>query len=214
MTSTVEPTREFHIRGEVRRKYGVEETLFSMSGNVILADFRAARELAHRMNQVRDAANHPERAVSAGRLNAMGLVDELTHLIVARYRERTNPRVLADALEHLEGRLGKSAVDELLLAFTEEFPPAAVHRGQMTAEEYLSGTTDSTSHREVTLEELMVLWLANRNPAFEPFRELFDDGALRARTAYLECMGELRRFLSGQPKVEGTRSGLLDLLGG
>ena len=34
---------------------------------------------------------------------------------------------------------------------------------------------DVETEREVVLEEILLLWLANRNPAFEPFRELFDD---------------------------------------
>ncbi len=51
----------------------------------------------------------------------------------------------------------------------------------------------------------MLLWLANRNPAFSPFRELFDDSDLKVRTAYLDGMESLRRFLAGQPGVEGTQ---------
>ncbi len=212
MTPSDEVGREFHIRRAARDRYGLDEALFSLTGNVIFADFRAARELAHRMNEVRDAANHPERAVSAAKLNAMGLVDELIHLVVARYRERTNPGVVAEALKHLEQLLGRDALDRLLLDFTIEFPPLAVYRGEFGAEQYLARETAGESHREIALEELVLVWLANRNPAFTPFRELFDDASIRADSVYVEAMDELRRFLAGQPDVQGTRTGLLDLL--
>ena len=196
----------------MRDRYGFDEVLFSLSGNVLFADFRAARDFAHRMNEVREADRRPERAVSAGQLNAMGLIDELTHLMVARYRERTNPDLLRNALAHLEDELGRQAVDELLLAFTSEFPPVAVYKTEVRPEAWLADSSGTTSHREVALEELLLLWLANRNPAFATFRELFDDSSLRSSTVYGQGMEALREFLGGQPRVKGTQSGLLELL--
>ena len=204
--------REFHVSRQARERYGIDEALFSLTGNVVIADFRAARELAHRINQRRDAERFPERAVSAGQLNAMGLIDEFAHLLVARYRRRSNPRLLADALADLEAAIGRTPVDELLLAFVSEFPPLAVHRGELTAATWLAGATGEDRNRELALEELLLLWLANRNSAFAPFRELFDDSGLRLRTAYPKVMDRLRIFLAGQPRIEGTPGGLLDLL--
>jgi len=204
--------REFHVSRRARERYRFDASLFSLTGNVVLADFRAARDLAHRMNQARDAARFPERSVSAGQLNAMGLIDEFAHMLVATYRRTSSPRLLAEALEALEADLGRSAVDQLLAAFVTEFPPLAVHRGEATVDSWLAGRTGDDSHREIALEELMLLWLANRNPAFAPFRELFDDSSLRLDTAYLKAMDKLRTFLSGRPQVAGTGGGLLDLL--
>jgi glycosidase len=209
---TFRAEREFHISRQARERYGFDAALFSLTGNVVFADFRAAREFAHRMNQRREAARFPERAVSAGQLNAMGLIDELAHLLVARYRRHSNPRLLADALADLEAAIGRGPVDELLLAFVADFPPLTVHRGELTAAAWLAGTTGEDRNRELALEELLLLWLANRNPAFSPYRELFDDSGLRVATAYLKVMDRLRIFLAGQPRIEGTPGGLLELL--
>ncbi len=44
------------------------------------------------MNQVREADKYPERAVHAGQLFAMGLIDEASHVLMARYREQFDPR--------------------------------------------------------------------------------------------------------------------------
>ena len=63
----------------------------------------------------------------------------------------------------------------MLLRFTADFPPLAVHRGELTPEAYLAGETAGTPNREVALEELAACWLENANPAFAPYRELFDD---------------------------------------
>jgi hypothetical protein len=40
------------------------------------------------MNRVRDAAAHPERAVRASDIDAMGLIDEILHYMVGLYRRR------------------------------------------------------------------------------------------------------------------------------
>src|SRR5579862_1500513 len=67
---------EFHISREARERYEFSDTLFSFNGNVVFADMPACRRFAHKMNQVRDAENNPDRAVHAGALFAMGLIDE------------------------------------------------------------------------------------------------------------------------------------------
>jgi hypothetical protein len=78
--------REFHVSRQSRTHYELDDTFFSLSGNVIFANFRAARLLAQRINVKRDVVAHPEQSVSAGELNAMGLVDEIFHFIIAEYR--------------------------------------------------------------------------------------------------------------------------------
>ena len=70
---------EFHISRNARERYQFAESLFSYTGNVVFANMAACREFAYRMNQVRDVQNHPDRAVHAGSLYAMGLIDEASH---------------------------------------------------------------------------------------------------------------------------------------
>ncbi|MDR0590162.1 MAG: hypothetical protein LBG25_06415, partial [Spirochaetaceae bacterium] len=82
---------EFHIRREVREEYGLEHTLFSLRGNVILADFRHVRELTRRFNAKIDPVTQPERIIKAGQLNAMGLIDEILHYMAALYRQQVQP---------------------------------------------------------------------------------------------------------------------------
>ena len=79
---------EFHIARSVRERYQFSETLFSYTGNVIFANLDACRAFAHRMNQVRQADINPTLAVHAGSLYAMGLIDEASHVLMARYREQ------------------------------------------------------------------------------------------------------------------------------
>jgi glycosidase len=190
---------EFHVSRAARQRYGFDEALFSFNGNVIFGDFGAARRFAERINAVRNAAENPDRAVKASDIHALGLIDEFLHSLVAHYRSTVNPGVFSKALLALEASLGGEPVREALTAFVTEFPPVAVMRGETSPQEYLRGSTDGVSHREIALEELLLLWTANQNPAFAPFAELFDDSLLRSATPYLKIIEGLEVFFEDEP---------------
>ena len=143
---------EFHVSRGARATYQIDISLFSLQGGVIFANFHAARVLAQKMNSRRDLLRFPERAVSAGQINSMGLIDEILHLVVALYREQKNPAVMASALESLDAKLGQERVDAALYRFADEFPPTAVYRGEITLDAYLRGETAGVSHRQLVLE--------------------------------------------------------------
>lgn len=203
---------EFHVSRKARDRYRFDDSLFSLTGNVVFANLHAARLFAQRMNEQRDLARYPEAAVRAGQINAMGLIDEILHGAVALYRQQVNPAAMRQALSALEGELGTAAVDAALLRFTGEFPPLAVYRQQLSPADYLRGTTEGLPNREVQLEEMLLLRLANENPAFGPFRELFDDTRLAAETGYRQLVAGLEAFFRGQPGLGTGPGSLIDLL--
>ena len=206
------PEREFHVSREKREEFEFDEVLFSLTGNVIFANFQAARVFAQKMNAKRDLILHPERAVRAGEINAMGLIDEILHVVIQRYREQRNPKVMQEAITYLEEKLDEDAVDAALRKFVDEFPPIAVYRGELTPEEYLAGKTDTMSHRTIALEEMLLLWLANANPAFNPFIELFDDDEIEMETAYPHMIEGMEEFLESQPGFGPEGKSLFKLL--
>jgi glycosidase len=203
---------EFHISRRARDRYAFDESLFTLNGNVVFANFHATRVFAQRMNQRRDLIRFPEQALKAGQINAMGLIDEILHYVFRLYREQRSPKFVERALAALDERLGSETVDKALRRFTDEFPPVAVYRREQSVDDYLSGETAGVPHRQVALEELLLLWLANANPAFTPFLELFDDTALEKQTAYAEIVAGLRAFAETQPTFGPDNQQLVDLL--
>lgn len=212
--------REFHVSRAARDRYQFDDSLFSLSGNVVLANFHAARVFAQKMNQKRDLVNFPEQAVRASQINALGLIHELTHYVFRSYRERQNPRVLQEALETLNDNLGSAVVDAALLRFMDEIPPLAVYRREVTGEAYLEGETGGVPNRQVVLEELLMLWLENANPAFAAFLELFDDTTLEKETPYPRIVSCLQAFFAGRSgfspgaPAQGGGQSLIDFLRG
>jgi glycosidase len=204
--------REFHVSRQARDQYQFDQSLFSLTGNVVFANFRAARVFAQKMNDKRDLVTYPERVVRAGQLNALGLIDEILHYVVGLYREQRAPNVMAEALNALYEKLGREAVDTTLRRFTEEFPPLAVYRRDVDTDTWLNGATGGVPNKQLALEELLMLWLTNVNPATAPFRELFDDADLEKQTAYLQIISNLNEFFNDQPKFGPDNQQFVEML--
>ncbi len=203
------PTFEFHVTREARVRYGLDQPWFALSGNVLLGDLAASRQLAHRMTQERAAAGGDP--TPAGDLHAMGLIDEVLHFVCGLYRTQVAGDAFSRALAFVEQSVGREAVATLLARFVERFPPLAVHRGEVDGSAWLAGRSGTVGHREVALEELLMLWLANANPAFAPFLELFDDEAL-AGAGYPEAIAALRDHFANQPGFGPDDQPLPDML--
>ena len=192
---------EFHISRQARERYQFAESLFSYTGNVVFANMPACREFAYRMNRVRDVEKHPELAVHAGQLYAMGLIDEASHVLMARYREQLDPEVMTSALDWFASKVGAEELDSMLLTFVEQFPGISVIRGQETPRQWLAGATGGTPHRAAALEEIMLLWTANRNQAFQPFEELFEEKTLAEKTVYRQLTQQLPDYFATRPLI-------------
>jgi predicted flap endonuclease-1-like 5' DNA nuclease/glycosidase len=190
-------TSEFHVSRAAREEYDFDLELFSSSGNVVFANFAAARGFAAKLN-----AKNPARSVRAGDVNAMGLIDEVMHALVEEYRLRHNPKLWLEALALLERNIGANRVNAALLEFAKAFPPLAVFTNEVKLEAYLAGSSDGRSNREVLLEEMLMLWISNANPAFLPFVDLFDDSSLKTSTAYPSIISSLESFLEAQVPFE------------
>ncbi len=204
--------REFHIRKEVRDRYNFDASLFALSGNVLFTDFRAVRDFASKLNAKVNPLLHPERRIQAGRLNAMGLIDEILHYVCKLYAEQKAPNLFSGALKRLDSKFGSIKVDLLLKRFLERFPPVAVYRGEDTIENYLKNKESGESQRAVALEELVLLKLANMNPAFEPYAFLFDENGIDLNGDYKNLIQELQTYFKALPPFGPDNHTIWDLL--
>lgn len=199
---------EFHVSRKARQKYQFDEELFSTDGRAVVANFDAARRFAAKLSVGRD---HP---VPASDINAMGLLDEVMHILIRQY-ELQNPGVMKRSLASLQAQNGTGTVDGTLYRFTDEFPPLAVYKNQISTADYLNGKTDNgISHRQTTLEEMLLLHITNLNPAVQPYKELFDDKNLKQSSVYEKLISGLDGFLGNEPGFGGKGSAetLLEVL--
>ena len=203
---------EFHISRHTRRRYKFDDSLFSFNGHAIFANFHAARVFTQRINEKHDLKTHPETAVQASQVNAMGLIDEIMHAVVAQYHTQKAPSLYEDLLANLVEKVGKRKLDSALRIFIKDFPPLPVYQKIHAVSEYLAGESDGIANKAAALEEVLMLWLSNINPACQPYKELFDDKQLKETTAYLEIVHALNDYFESQPFFGPDNQNLVDML--
>ncbi|MCR4790603.1 MAG: alpha-amylase [Treponemataceae bacterium] len=203
---------EFHVSKEMRDKCDFDLSMFGSSGNVILANFKNVRLFAKKINDQFDPVLESNKMIKASQLNAMGLIDEIFHYVCYLYRKQANPKAFENMLKTLDEKLGKEKVDALLTEFTSEFPPTAVYRGEITAEKYLASSEEGISNRVTTFEEIVMLHLANENPAFQPFYILFNDKKLAKNKNYDKAWNLIKDYFADQVKFGPNNTDLITLL--
>ena len=179
-----------------RDRYGIGE-LETADGRLDLGDVGAMRSLAHRLNRVREVTRFPERGTSAGQIGAAGVLLAFWHGLLTGAGAHGGEDPRTDALAWLDARFGRESVNRALDAFVETF-----HRpGPPSSAGEPAPPSPSPSAEEV-LEGLLLVWLANRNPAFAPLRDLFDDEALEARVGYRQLAADLEHFFAARTPID------------
>ncbi len=204
--------KEFHVTKQARDKYQFEEVLFSKNGNIVFANFHASREFAHKINQLRTDTADFDTLASPADINAMGLIDEIFHQVVEEYYN-THGRSIQTALARfLIDRLGREKAIDTLIKFNQQFPPVSVYAGEKTIQEYLKESDKGVNNYDVTVEELVMTWLANVNPAALRYREIFDDRPLYSSSEYAPLVDAIQLFFKTQPPFGPDNQDLITML--
>ena len=195
---------EFHISKTIRDACSFSDSLFSSSGNVIFTNINSVRDFQLKLNKY-ILENTNNQQISAGFLNAMGLLDEIFHIACYAYRRQKFPNAFKELLEDLSLSYGKETLDSLLIDFCNFFPPTEVYKGKLSTEEYLNQefqerkTHKIRTNREQVLEEFILLCLANENPVYNPYKILIDDSALKNNPIYEKCWKHICSFFKKLP---------------
>ncbi len=199
--------REFHVSRYARERYALNESLFSIHGQLLLADFKTAQELSVKFNE----GKPQDLNVKASDLHAAGLLDEILHLLIANYRKNINTNIIKEALQTLNERFSDEPLEQTFKTFAYLFPATAVFKNEQSLDDYLNAEIDGVPNREVVLEELLMLWISNANPALKPFNELLDDSSLKT-TAYESTIKVLKDFFAEQAPLREGQGSLFDML--
>jgi glycosidase len=193
---------------DARKRYDVRDDLVTIRGDVLISDHDVALELAQRVNEARAAGEPPLRGAD---LYAGALLEEVYHLVVARYLETVDPTALEKLDAAMIAALGPR-VDETLERFLARYPNRELAEGRWRSEDYLSRPIAGMPGRHAAIEELWTCYLANANPALAAARPLVDDRPLAAQSAYDAMIDVLRGHWREQPGLPGHGGSLFDLL--
>jgi glycosidase len=208
------PQYFFHISRKARDYYQLEDEFLSIQGHTLFGSFQKAQEFAKKINQKRRAeADSPEkRPVLPAQLYAAGLLHEVYHYVISVYRKEKNPSVFQKCDARLKSLFGKEPLTHTLAQFNNIFPPLPIYRGEVAVAEFLKGQTAGVSHREISIEETILLWLQNQNPALKSLTDLIDDTDLKQTSAYAEAITDIQSFFETQPTFGPENQPLIQLL--
>ncbi len=199
---------DFHVSKKARDKYEIDKSLFSVNGKIIIANYQLARILSEKINSKRREEGRVNQFVTAGQINALGLLHEIFHLLIRKYEESDNPGVFGKAINHLKKEISETGLEKTLLAFIEEFPPLTVYKNEIRAEEYLKSRTSGKPNSEIILEEMILLYMENSNPAASNLEELYSDHSLKIKSDYSRLIEITEEYFD---KEIPTRLGRLSL---
>lgn len=188
--------RAFAVSGSTRRGYDLDDGLFDVEGPLATGHPTTARAAADAVNTVRPIAGAPDTAISAGDLMAASIISEATRLVV---RRRLGHDIAAGpVVRHVRSAVGTGSVSDLLDRFVAHYPPTSVFRGTVDPAGHLDGTTEGLGNDGIALRELLMLRLANENPAFERFGDLRDDGPIATAPMHGAVLQSIEEFLDAE----------------
>lgn len=204
---------EFHINAKLREICKFNETLFASSGNVILSNPKAIQDFVFEYNKTIKDTTKPELFLKAGQLNAMGLIDEIFHYVFRLYRKEKDIHFFFKLKDELVKEIGEQNFLEILNAFVQEFPSREVYKKQVSAESWLEAVNaEGIPNSLIALEELILLHLANENPAFQPFYPLFDDSRINENPYFKAMWNHIKEISKNSPSFGPEDLDIISLL--
>jgi len=202
---------EFHISRKVRDKYSFDQSLFSINGNIIFANFHGARVFAQSINAKNDLINFPENAIQAGQIYAIGLIDEIFHFVLFSFLKENRPTIIQELKLELFELFGKDQIIKTLSSFDYFFPYSIDYKNSSLDFKSAEFNNNNLKQEEI-LEELLMLWITNLNPAMVPYSELFEDKELAQSTQYHQIMLAIGDFFKTQPSYGPDNQDIVTML--
>ncbi|RPH94288.1 alpha-amylase [candidate division KSB1 bacterium] len=200
---------EFHLSRPARERYEFDRDLLKSEGELKPPDPIAVHELVGRMNQ---RLGQQGRGVKPGHLFALVLIQQILHKVVQLYQKRVMPDVFDKAEDWLTQQLTDERVQGTMRRFGEHYTPLKVFKGERQLGMFMREPYEDRPGRHMLLEQMLLVFLANINPAAMTTRGLYDDRELTARDDYLKHIWTLESFFAAQPTFGPGGVSLFELL--
>jgi glycosidase len=189
----------FHISRKSREWLKLPELAATPPAEIFASEVYQLRRLADRVNERR--AKSPERPdpIHGGELASVSFIVDTFRYVVEVYTQEEQPGVTRRGIDLTGRTLGQETVSQPPPRFVRLYPPVPVLRGNQTDSEYFDDAAKAPLPYDRIVREIILLFLSSANPAFDPFRVLFEDRDLRVESPYVPMVDGLEKFFATQP---------------
>ncbi len=170
------------------------------------------RQLADRINIKRLHSAHLPDPMHAGQLASVSILVDVFRYIIEIYCHEEQPGTISRGINWTAQQRGQFTVTGPPVSFVRLFPPVSVLRGKQSENEYLADSTSFPSTADTVVREIMLLFISIANPAFRPFRLLFDDTDLERESPYMSMVQGLEHYFATQPPFQPVGLTLFECL--
>ncbi len=202
------------LNQKTRIKYELAPVLFTTMGNINFhGDVHAVRQFVQLINDKLDLINFPELAAHSGQIYGISLIFNIDNYLLGLYRKNvSSPSLNEELYNYLKKEIGEEKLHESMISFLKEFQPREIYDKKMTPEEFMNDETDGLENKYLILDEFILLWLENNNPAFSTYHEFIDDGYLEKTTQFNEIVDNVEDFFEDEPVFGPKNQDLIDML--
>jgi glycosidase len=156
------------------------------------------RQVADSLNRLPERSDRP---VPAGLINLFGLQQKIFRYLIDHYTVVQQPGALAAAAQQAGADFSSPAGLTTLERFAELFPGTEILAGAASPPGFVAGDDRAGTRKNALARELLLLFLAEENPAVDSFRELFEQSELASATSCGRIAAAIDRELSAFPPV-------------
>jgi glycosidase len=200
---------EFHLSRLARERYSFDRDLLRRVDDVLHPDEAAVDDLNYRMNVRLGPLG---RGAKPGHLAALVLLQYLLHIMIELYRKDREPRTLKLADDWLNRHFDEEPSAAILQSFSGHYTPLDIFHSRIPLLDYLNREQHQVTGREQTIERMLLVYLANVNPAAASLRDLYDDRELPVREEYLKRIASLEQFFAQLPVFGSRNQSLFEML--
>lgn len=194
-----------------RKKYSLSTEGFQDSNRLYFESLYDIREFVEKLNTKRNVLEFPEKAVNAGDIYGMSLIQDIFHYMMEKY-EKENAESTDQALEYLQTVFKKKELEETFTIYMAEFPNNDIFNNYISPNAYVKNKSKIKQENIRIVKELANIFLYNSNPAFSDYSELFDDIKLNRATKYREIWETLYEYYDGLSSFGPQNQNLLEML--
>lgn len=166
-----------------------------------LSDIYTLRRLADRINEKRQKSSRMPEPIQAGKLVSLSVLTDIYRYIIGLYCQKEHPGTIAKAVDWAANQRGLSMVTMPARSFARLFPPTPILQGKQPENEFLQKAESNLTQNDSVVSEIVLLYFSCLNPAFKPYKILFDDAEFSAESPYIPLMQSLEAFFANQPPL-------------